>query len=68
MKSVSKRPNVKFYCDLDYDPFLFMQENKLKYGFTITMKEYEATIPSLWNVTKGLSFNLQIFFFFFDQR
>lgn len=25
-------PNVEFYCDLDYDPFLFMQENNKKYG------------------------------------
>jgi alpha 1,2-mannosyltransferase len=27
-------PNVKYFCDLDYDPFLFMQENKKQYGFT----------------------------------
>ena len=25
-------PNVEFYCDLDYDPFLYMQENNKKYG------------------------------------
>lgn len=25
-------PSVEFYCDLDYDPFLFMQENNKKYG------------------------------------
>lgn len=22
------------FCDLDYDPFLFMQDNKMEYGFT----------------------------------
>ena len=27
-------PDVKFFCDLDYDPFLYMQENKKEYGFT----------------------------------
>jgi hypothetical protein len=26
------RPDVKFFCDLDYDPFLFMEENKKLYG------------------------------------
>lgn len=25
-------PGVDFYCDLDYDPFLFMKENNIKYG------------------------------------
>lgn len=45
-------PNVKFFCDLDYDPFLFMQENKKVYGFTVSLYEYEATIPSLWKTTK----------------
>lgn len=55
MTFVESRPNVKFYCNLNYDPFLYMQENQKKYGFVITMKEYEATIPSLWKVTKGIS-------------
>ena len=25
-------PSVEFYCDIDYDPFLYMQENNKKYG------------------------------------
>lgn len=25
-------PSVEFFCDLDYDPFLYMQENNKKYG------------------------------------
>lgn len=25
-------PSVDFYCDIDYDPFLYMKENKMKYG------------------------------------
>lgn len=28
-----------------------MQERNLKYGFTIALKEYESTIPSLWKHT-----------------
>ncbi|KAF9032408.1 glycosyltransferase family 15 protein [Panaeolus papilionaceus] len=41
-------PDVHFHCDIDYDPFLFMEQNKKTYSFTITMYEYEATIPTLW--------------------
>jgi len=41
-------PSVKFFCDLDYDPFLFMQDKNKVYGFTISLYEYEATIPTLW--------------------
>jgi alpha 1,2-mannosyltransferase len=26
------RPSVKLFCDIDYDPFLFMQEEKKVYG------------------------------------
>ncbi|KAJ2760454.1 hypothetical protein H4S06_001717 [Coemansia sp. BCRC 34490] len=44
-------PDVKFACDIDYDPFMFMQENGKKYGFTISLKEYPKTIPTLWDVT-----------------
>jgi len=44
--------SVFFYCDLDYDPFLYMQDNNKVYGFTVSMYEYEATLPTLWNTTK----------------
>lgn len=46
-------PGVEYYCDVDYDPFLFMQENKKLYGFTITLYEYRATIESLWSTTQA---------------
>ena len=26
------RPNVNFFCDTDYDPFLFLEENDKVYG------------------------------------
>ncbi|CCD23042.1 glycosyltransferase family 15 protein NDAI_0A08900 [Naumovozyma dairenensis CBS 421] len=45
-------PQVKFFCDIDYDVFKFMQDNNKKYGFSISMKEYMQTIPTLWDTTK----------------
>ncbi|KAI8450174.1 family 15 glycosyltransferase [Phakopsora pachyrhizi] len=42
-------PQVQFYCDLDYDPFLFMRENKKIYGFIISLYEYNSTVPTLWS-------------------
>ncbi|KAJ2238362.1 hypothetical protein H4R99_000284 [Coemansia sp. RSA 1722] len=44
-------PGVKFACDIDYDPFVFMQKNNKKYGFTISIKEVVETIPTLWSTT-----------------
>ena len=26
------RPDITFFCDLDFDPFLFMQDNEKVYG------------------------------------
>ncbi|KIY70889.1 glycosyltransferase family 15 protein [Cylindrobasidium torrendii FP15055 ss-10] len=45
-------PDVKFFCDLDYDPFLIMQDQKKVYGFTVSLYEYERTIPTLWDTVK----------------
>ncbi|KAG2049972.1 glycosyltransferase family 15 protein [Suillus hirtellus] len=45
-------PNVRFYCDLEYDPFVFMEDHDKIYGFTISMPEWESTITSLWSVVK----------------
>lgn len=45
-------PGVKIYCDIDYDIFKFMKDNNKKYGFTISLREYEATIETLWKTTK----------------
>jgi len=45
-------PDTDFYCDINYDPFLFMQDNNKTYGFTITIHEFERTIPTLWETTK----------------
>jgi len=45
-------PEVTYFCDLDYDPFLFMQDNDKIYSFTISLYEWEPTIPTLWSTTK----------------
>ncbi|KAI0797902.1 glycosyltransferase family 15 protein [Abortiporus biennis] len=45
-------PDVTFFCDLHEDPFLVMQEQKKVYAFTVSLYEYPATIPTLWDVTK----------------
>ncbi|GHJ86821.1 hypothetical protein NliqN6_3223 [Naganishia liquefaciens] len=45
-------PSVKFFCDLAYDPFLVMQDEKKVYGFTLSLFEYIETIPTLWDTVK----------------
>lgn len=45
-------PDIQLYCDIDYDVFKFMQEKGKRYGFAISLYEYEATIPTLWETTK----------------
>ncbi|KAJ1732702.1 hypothetical protein LPJ61_001925 [Coemansia biformis] len=45
-------PDVHYYCDIDYDPFLYMKTNGLKYGWNIAPTEYEPTVRTLWNVTQ----------------
>jgi len=48
-------PDVRFYCDLDYDPLLMMQDERKVYGFTMALYEFEKTIPSLWNTVKDFT-------------
>lgn len=45
-------PGIQIHCDLDYDLFKFMRDNKKKYGFTISIHEFVKTIPTLWEHTK----------------
>ncbi|KAJ1920622.1 alpha-1,2-mannosyltransferase ktr1 [Mycoemilia scoparia] len=44
-------PDVNYYCDLDYDPFVFMKENGKRYSFTIAPLEWEKTVETLWPTT-----------------
>lgn len=47
-------PGVKLHCDINYDIFKYMIDNNFNYGFTISMLEYDKTIPtlfkSLWEI------------------
>ncbi|KAI9492523.1 nucleotide-diphospho-sugar transferase [Zychaea mexicana] len=45
-------PHVRYYCELDYDPFLYMKQNNKKYGFTISFVENGGTIPTLWEAIR----------------
>ncbi|ODV64007.1 glycosyltransferase family 15 protein, partial [Ascoidea rubescens DSM 1968] len=46
-------PNVQFFCDLTYDPFIEMEKNNKKYGFTVLIKELTSTIPNLFRITQA---------------
>ncbi|CAG8616680.1 4758_t:CDS:2 [Acaulospora colombiana] len=48
-------PGVRFYCDIDFDPFVYMRDHDIKYGFTISLHEYPKTIPTLWDSVKEFS-------------
>ncbi|CEP61950.1 glycosyltransferase family 15 protein LALA0_S04e04324g [Lachancea lanzarotensis] len=45
-------PSTKLHCNVDYDVFKWMQDNNKMYGFTVSIKEFESTIPTLWSTTK----------------
>ncbi|PCH34898.1 glycosyltransferase family 15 protein [Wolfiporia cocos MD-104 SS10] len=45
-------PDVHFHCDVAFDPFRYMEDTGKVYGFTITMYEFQATIPTLWDAVK----------------
>jgi alpha 1,2-mannosyltransferase len=45
-------PSIKLYCDINYDTFKFMADNNKKYSFVISLFEYVATIPTLWDGAK----------------
>ena len=45
-------PSIKLYCDIGFDPFVFMAENKKKYSFVISLFEYAETIPTIWDSAK----------------
>lgn len=42
-------PGVRFYCDLQYDPFLYMAQNNKVYGWVISIVETPNTIPTLFD-------------------
>ena len=45
-------PDVEYFCDFPYDPFKVMREKKKKYGFVISIFEYEDTVTTLWDTVE----------------
>jgi len=45
-------PGVRLFCDIDYDLFKYMEQEKYRYGFTVSLYEYHDTVPTLWDTTK----------------
>ncbi|KAL2017257.1 hypothetical protein VTK56DRAFT_2369 [Thermocarpiscus australiensis] len=41
-------PEIKYFCDITYDPFLKMIEHNKTYGFTIAVKELRETVPNIF--------------------
>jgi alpha 1,2-mannosyltransferase len=48
-------PSVDYYCDVDYDPFLWMEKNKKVYGFNVAIYEFRKTIETLWPTVKDFA-------------
>ncbi|KAK9465097.1 nucleotide-diphospho-sugar transferase [Lipomyces arxii] len=46
-------PDVKYFCDITYDPFVYMEEQGKVYGFTIVIKELVDTVPNLFRYASG---------------
>ena len=41
-------PEIKYFCDITYDPFLAMARQNKTYGFTIAVKELKETVPNIF--------------------
>ncbi|KFA66045.1 hypothetical protein S40285_03710 [Stachybotrys chlorohalonatus IBT 40285] len=41
-------PEISYFCDITYDPFLKMIEANKTYGFTIAVKELRETVPNIF--------------------
>ncbi|SCU85060.1 LADA_0D05468g1_1 [Lachancea dasiensis] len=44
-------PSTKLHCDVNYDVFQWMKDNNKSYGFTVSIREFESTIKTLWKTT-----------------
>lgn len=54
--SIGLRPDVHFHCDIESDPFIYMEDHNKLYGFTISLYEFAATIETLWKTVKSTVF------------
>ncbi|KAF2269919.1 glycosyl transferase [Lojkania enalia] len=41
-------PEIKYFCDITYDPFIHMEREGKTYGFTIAVKELKETVPNIF--------------------
>ena len=41
-------PEIKYFCDITYDPFVHMARANKTYGFTIAVKELKETVPNIF--------------------
>ncbi|KAG2177696.1 hypothetical protein INT44_008210 [Umbelopsis vinacea] len=41
-------PGVSYHCDVDYDVFGLMAAKKYKYGWTLSLTDYPATLKTFW--------------------
>lgn len=46
-------PGIELFCDIDYDPFRYMEDEGKKYSFVLSLLEYPETITTLWDSVKG---------------
>ncbi|CAK9436987.1 uncharacterized protein LODBEIA_P14700 [Lodderomyces beijingensis] len=46
-------PDVEFFCDLTYDPFIEMEKRGKKYGFNVMITDLYYSIPGLFRVVQN---------------
>lgn len=51
--TLTRNPQVHFFCDIDYDVFRFMRDNNMKYGFNMNILDDARSFPSLWSRTRS---------------
>ncbi|KAH7380422.1 nucleotide-diphospho-sugar transferase [Phaeosphaeria sp. MPI-PUGE-AT-0046c] len=53
-------PDIKYFCDITYDPFIHMERHNKTYGFTIAVKELRETVPNIWRYASAFKRNNKI--------
>lgn len=44
-------PKTKYFCDIDYDVFAYMEDNDKDYGFTLNLYDSPQSVANLWPTT-----------------
>ncbi|KAI4197809.1 MAG: hypothetical protein LQ346_002906 [Caloplaca aetnensis] len=50
-------PEIKYFCDITYDPFVHMERANKTYGFTIAVKELKETVPNIFRYASAYKRN-----------